>query len=127
MSNKPGMINVDPNQPLVSSAGIQLRLACLMCHPDYNLDKAFNGKGKIVPNRNEELDAMPLVDLLIDCRRRIEEEIVKGTRWAFDYGYSGFMFDCWKRALLQGLVQDDNYVPTRYCINGKLIKGKDAL
>jgi len=126
---KPGMINIDSNRPLVEGNSVQLRLVTLMAHPDYSLDKAFNGTGKIDPNnRNEELDQMPLVDLLQDTKRRIEELIDQDDRhWCDFYGYAGFMTDAWQRACLQGLVSDPYYARTDY-INGSLFfSGQQSL
>lgn len=127
-NRKPGMSNIDKSQPLIQGGKVQLRLVTLMCHPDYNLDKAFNGKGEIGFNRNEELDEMKFVDILIDAKRRLEEEIDRGEKhYVTSYAYAGFMTDSWQRAIEQGIVTDPDYNREDYIDRSSLYNGRVAL
>lgn len=128
MDNKPGMKNIDDSQPLIERDGLpQQRLLILMSHPDYSLDKAFNGRGAPRPNRNEELDEMPTLELLLDARKRLIEEIDKGARWANDYGYAGFMTSCWERAVEREIIVDGSYRRENYIDGSRYFPGRICL
>lgn len=119
---------IDRTQPVIDDKGnIQLRLITLICHPDYSLNLAFNGRGKIGYNRNAELDQMSIVDLILDAKARLEQEINKRGRFAENYAYAGFMTDTWARAIGLDLVIDEHYNREDYIHGNMLYNGVMAL
>jgi len=118
----------DPNQPVINEDGtIQLRMIALMLHPDYNLDKAYGGRGAIGPNRNEELEAMETIAIILDAKRRLEENIKAGKREAVTYGYATLMSDVYDRAVFHGHIADPSHDRAYYETNGLSYNGKDAM
>lgn len=116
-----------PSNPFDQDGQINLRVQIEMSHPDYNLDLAWGGRGKIVPNRNAELEKLSTLDFLLDAKKSIELDIENNGTSSSNYRYSGFMIDSWERAIKLGMVVDEHYVREDFVQHGLLTIGHLAL
>ena len=122
-------MKIDETQPIILENGcVQLRMAALMFHPDYDLDTAYGGRYPRATNRNAELESWPTATIIQDAKTRMEEAIERGDYRICEYFlYAQYMSDQYDRAVSQGLIDDPTHDRRYYIQDGTFFSGRDAL